>query len=305
MPVIHQDMEVRLVKREDIDKLKWDSCVHYSNTGNLFGYTWYLDQVAKEWDGLVEGDYESVFPLMKKELRGSEMALHVPDLLPKSGLYSVNIPSSVRVKAFLNAIPEDYKVREINFSKSFPSLSDHHITQWKDYQLVLRDPYDLILGKYTDELRAGMEVIHRSNLIADGGVKPEELVDFYMKYDSHAVESKKHAYLRIIYNLLHRGIGFISGMRTEKGELVAADCFAFSHGKVVSLIPVHSGGDNKFALWKLTDMMIQTQSGKPIILDFNTRMGNIRPEIFNAESMLYSTYKENHLKGWKKWWAQF
>ncbi len=50
-------MDVRFVPREEIDKVKWNSCVHYANNGNIFGYVWYLDQVAREWDALIEGDY--------------------------------------------------------------------------------------------------------------------------------------------------------------------------------------------------------------------------------------------------------
>ncbi len=57
-------MNIRFVPQEDIDKTKWNSCVHYAINGNIFGYMWYLNNVAKKWDALVEEDYESVFPLI-------------------------------------------------------------------------------------------------------------------------------------------------------------------------------------------------------------------------------------------------
>ncbi|MEL7020062.1 MAG: hypothetical protein AAGK47_00510, partial [Bacteroidota bacterium] len=57
-------MDIQLIKREDIEKPRWDGCVHYSPNGNVFGYTWYLDAIAREWDGLVENNYESVMPLV-------------------------------------------------------------------------------------------------------------------------------------------------------------------------------------------------------------------------------------------------
>jgi hypothetical protein len=43
-------MAVRWVKREDIDKVKWNSCVHYAYNGNIFGYVWYLDFIGKSWN---------------------------------------------------------------------------------------------------------------------------------------------------------------------------------------------------------------------------------------------------------------
>ena len=293
-------MEVRLVKREDIEKVKWDSCVHYANMGNMFGYAWYLDNVAKEWDGLVEGDYESVMPLIKKDLKGAVQSLYIPDLLPKSGLYSIYISSPSRLSAFLNAIPEEYQIRNIPFTTSLP-LRNVASDLGKDYELSLRDDYISIFDKYSDELKKGIDVVEKKNLLPDSAVKPEEMAEFYFKNNRSATDPNKHAYLRIMYNLLHRGTGFISGIRDENKNLLAADFFGYSHGKVVSLIPSYKGELGKFALWRLTDMIIQTHSGKPSILDFNTQMGDINPAIFGAEKVSYSIYKENTLKGWKKW----
>lgn len=57
-------MEIKFVFREEIDKVKWNSCVYYVINGNIFGYMWYLDYIVKDWDVLVEGDYELVFFLV-------------------------------------------------------------------------------------------------------------------------------------------------------------------------------------------------------------------------------------------------
>lgn len=293
-------MEIRLVKREDIEKVKWDSCVHYANMGNMFGYTWYLDNVAKEWDGLVEGDYESVLPLIKKDLRAGVQSLYIPDLLPKAGLYSIYISSPRRVAAFLAAIPENYQIRNVSFTSSLP-LKNVISENAKDYELSLRDDYMTIKDGYADELKEGLDVMERKNLFPDTAIKPEEIAEFYLKNSPSSTEVNKHAYLRVIYNLLHRGTGFISGIKDKDKALLAADFFAYSHGKIVSLIPSYKGELGKLALWRLTDMIIQTHSGKPSILDFNTRMGDINPTIFGARANSYSIYKENRLKGWKKW----
>ena len=57
-------MDLRLLSREAIEAAKWNGCVHYASNSKIYGYTWYLDNVAEEWMGLVEGDYQSVFPLV-------------------------------------------------------------------------------------------------------------------------------------------------------------------------------------------------------------------------------------------------
>lgn len=297
-------MEVRLVKREDIDKAKWDSCVHYANTGNMFAYTWYLDNVAREWDGLVEGDYVSVFPLIKKELKSNVAALHIPELLPKAGIYSVHLDSIGRINAFMEKIPEVYQVREFSFSKRMTLVNREGLEIAEDYEINLRGTYEEVYKKYSQELVDGLNEINKTKSVIDSAVKPEEIAELYIGNTKGATDEKKHAYLRIMYNLLHRGTGFISGVRNEKGELIAADYFGYSHGKIVSLMPTHKNNDlGKFALWKLTDLMFQTHSGKPSIFDFNTKMGDINPIIFGAKKVEYSIIRENKLKGLKKWWV--
>lgn len=297
-------MEVRFVKREDIEKVKWDSCVHYANNGNLFGYTWYLDNVAREWDGLVEGDYKSVFPLIKKELRSGVSSLYIPELLPKAGIYSVYLNSTARVAAFLEKIPEEYQIREFSFSRRVPMVDRENLEIGEDYEMNLRDDYPTISTNYSLELSRALTEVDESNILADRGIKPEEIAELYLANTKDANEEKKHAYLRIMYNLMHRGTGFASGMKNENGDLIAADFFGYSHGKIVSLIPCCIDNKmGKFALWKLTDLMLQSHANKPSIFDFNIKMGNVHPIVFGAAKTEYSIIKENRLSGLKKWWV--
>lgn len=295
-------MNIRFVPREEIEKVKWDSCVHYANNGNPFGYTWYLDNVAREWDGLVEGDYESVFPLIKRKNK-KVAELYIPDLLPKAGLYSIHGLSKARIQAFLSHIPSEYGVQEIAFIRKISLPNSDHLHIKNDYQLNLSVDYDEIQKNYTDKLRQGLDHVHQSNYIADASVRPEDIADFYLANSPRATEEMKHSYLRIIYNFLHRGTAFISTMKDEQNQMIAADVFAYSHGKVISLIPSYKGEEGKFALWKLLDLIFQTHSGKPNIFDFNTQMGcNMHPEVFRAETLPYSTYKIDQHPSKKKWW---
>ena len=93
-------MEIRFIEGKDIDKVKWNSCIHYATNGNIFAYKWFLDYVAKDWHALVEGDYESVFPLVwKKGLLGKD-ELYQPSLMRELGIYSINVLSRARVQRF-------------------------------------------------------------------------------------------------------------------------------------------------------------------------------------------------------------
>ena len=48
----------------EIDKIKWDACIDKARNGLIYGYSIYLDHMAKHWNGLVLNDYETVMPLI-------------------------------------------------------------------------------------------------------------------------------------------------------------------------------------------------------------------------------------------------
>ncbi len=296
-------MTIRRIKREDIDKVKWDSCIHYANNGTLFGYTWYLDQVGKDWEGLVEGDYESVFPLIRQEKKWGVTSLFVPELLPQSGLFSIHVLSKTRIEKFMEAIPDEYGIREFRFNEGIgaTALSNFSVDSHHNYHLLLKEGWEKIVKNYSPELLDVLQDKSFQKFSVDSSISPEVLTDFYLENHPNAKEEYKHTYLRIIYNLMHRGTGFVTSMRNEKEELIAANYFAFSHGKVISLIPTWKGDMGKKSLWKLTDMLIQSQANNPVKFDFNIAMGNLGVEHFGAKKTTFYGIKENRLSGIKKW----
>jgi hypothetical protein len=72
-------MNIQRIPRDELIKEKWNGCVHYAPNGNIFGYMWYLDFVAKDWEALVEDDYVSVFPLVYRQNWWGRPELYQPD----------------------------------------------------------------------------------------------------------------------------------------------------------------------------------------------------------------------------------
>lgn len=290
-------MKIKLVKSADIDKVKWNSCVHYAPAGNIFGYKWYLDAVVKEWDGLVEGEYESVFPLIWKDRKFRSQELYEHELIRSNGLYTVHINSTKRIQAFLDHIPDDYK--KVNFSLSeglnVPKESGFEETKRSNYLLLLNKPYEDLSNDYTDELKQKLDGVVNGSLIVSGNIKPEKLAAFYQKHaDKKIPDSDFHALQRIMYNCLHRGWGGASGILDAEGELIAADFFIFSHKRIMSLMPaVSPKGKALHALDYLYDMQIRRSERKPLLLDFNTKSTSNFARSFNAaETPFYSLKKE-------------
>ncbi len=294
-------MEIKFIPREEIDRLKWDSCVHYANAGNIFGYTWYLDNVVRDWDGLIEGDYESVFPLIKKERFLGVRELYSHELLPQSGLYSVNVLSQKRVATFLGNIPKEYLIADIPFSTflSF-EVEGYERNESENYSLLLNQTYEAITENYSDTLK--LILGEENNNLQANDLKPEELADNYIQYAPNAKEENRHTYLRIMYNLMHRGTGFMIGVRDENRNFLAGDFFARGHGKITSLLPVYNGIKGKEAYLRMLDMFIRSQADNTLKIDFNISMGmDMFAPDFGAKRTPFVSFAYNLIPSWKKW----
>lgn len=267
-------MDIRYLSREEIDKTKWNSCVHYAANGNVFGYIWYLDNVAKEWDALVEGDYESVFPLVWKKTWWGGRKLVQPPWMRELGIYSIHVLSKPRIKAFVDAIPPEFKRIAIHLNEQnfLPEAEGFRMEPQTNYQLLLQPDYEEIADGFSSGFLSQLGRAEKNNLTPVSNLKPERVADFFRKHSPRNPdrEARSHALLRIMYNILHRGWGFASGVQNPQGELLAVNFYIYSHSKVLSLSPVVSQkGREQGALEMLFHMLIKTHAGRPLLLDLN------------------------------------
>ena len=264
-------MNIKLIRFEDLDKTKWNSCVHYASRGNVYGYWWYLANTVKEWDALVEDDYQTVFPLIPLD----SSILTTPKTIQELGIYSIKVLSAPRVKAFLEAIPPSYQQYNfiLNAGINWPKDFSIKPTTVCNHQLLLDSTYEDLEANYLPRVEGQMDLARTNRLILNSNLKPEKVADFYRIHtkDKTNINYNFHAYQRIMYNALHRGNGFASGVMNEKGEFLACGFFVFSHGKILRLISnVSPRGIKAGANTLLFDMLIRGNAGRPVLLDFNS-----------------------------------
>jgi hypothetical protein len=269
-------MNIRLVQRADIEQPKWDGCVFHANNSMIYGFTWYLDNVCEDWVGLVEGDYESVFPLVYNTKLLGIKQLYQPLLTQQLGLFSVNALSSARLEAFLDAIPKEFKLVNIclnDRNRVRDTYTAFHYSPQPNYVLHLNLPYEEIERNYSDMLRRNLRKAIKADLTLGNNIKPERLVEMVKAYHKEKgnkiPDSLYHTALRIIYNCMHRGVGFMSGAISPDGEILAAAFFMYSKGRIINLLNVTTTEGRKVnAMHFVIDMLIRTHANQPALLDF-------------------------------------
>jgi len=263
-------MNIRLVRQEEIDKQRYNSCIHFATNGSLFGYDWYLNATAREWDVLVEGEeWVSAMPLPReKNWLGRQQLVH-PRLVPELAVYSVKPLSPKRIQAFWDAIPPEIRGGSLMVEPaSVPTDSGRfQVKTATGSALFLDRPYEEIIGDFPPAYHEGLLRAEDADLKPAPSFKPETLADFWLRVNGNSSDNdwRFHAMQRLMYQVLHRGWGGSQAIVNTKGDLLAMTFLAYSHGRVLPLFTTESPeGNSKGALTLLWDNLLRGHEGKKL-----------------------------------------
>lgn len=264
-------MKIRHLRQDEIDKQLFNSCVHFATNGSVYGYDWYLNATAKDWDFLVEGDesWVSVMPLPKVSNWLGRTKLAQPKLLPELAIYTVKPLSPKRIQAFWDAIPDEYRGGGLIMEPaSVPENKGRFTVDTAGGTvLFLNQPYDDIIGDFAPEYHEGLIRAQMAGLKPAPSFKPERFADFWLKVNGKSVENewKFHAMQRLMYQVLHRSWGGTHAVQNAQGELLAMTFLVYSHGRIFPLFTAEStAGKEVGALTFLWDGILKTHEEKSL-----------------------------------------
>lgn len=247
-------MDLRKCSFEEIDQVKWNSCVHYATNGSIFAYHWFLKNSLREFDAIIEGDYRTVMPLINWNELSEE------HLLRETGIFSQSILSKPRIDAFLDKAFQTAKLKLRLNQRIIPDLQKYEVTEIQNPILLLNKSKEDLFKGFNQELK---DFTFPANWFFDSSLKTEKIVALAQENNP---KLDSHSYHRIMYNALHRGIGFSNAVYDESKNVLAAVFFVFSHGRLTRL--VHAYRDIE-ALKALFMQVFHLNAGKQVILDFN------------------------------------
>src|SRR5262245_16003135 len=143
---------IRYLENTSIDKAKWDATIDASPNGMVYAKSWYLDIVSPGWQGLADENYTSVFPLTHRKKFGISY-LYQPFFTQQLGIFSTESVSADAVEKFLSAIPEKFRLTEIQLNHTNKvSRTDFSVSDRLTHHLNLENTYETIQKKYSENL---------------------------------------------------------------------------------------------------------------------------------------------------------
>ncbi len=299
---------IRHIRYKDIDTKKWDACIDGASNGIIFAYSWYLDSVCDQWDALVEGDYEYVFPLPWKKKWGIRYVFQ-PFFMNQLGLFSVHSPANAKTDEFLRHIPGEFLYTELGLRQA-PGTSNaaFRIEERKSQFVSLQPGIDAIRLAYSDNLKRNLKKAMAFRL----SVKPVEASEVIRIFRSsrgnrpgvfHNDDYKN--LFNLINTLSSHSKGESLGVYDPGGALHAAAHFMQSHDRIIYLKGAASEkGRESGAMSMLMDHYISLHAGTGKNFDFGGSMAESVARFnkgFGAKDYVYLHLSKNNLPHIIRW----
>lgn len=298
-------MKIRYVTNDSINKVLWDQCIRQSVNGRVYGYSWYLDIMADNWDALIEGEesYDTVFPLTYRTKFGISY-LYQPFFTQQLGIFSCRKITPELINRFLEAIPPKFMFAEINLN----ALNKPDPTRWQvmdniNYELDLIEPFDNIYKRFSTNIRRNVGKAEQKQIRVSDTVNPEDIVALFRSNRGASLQKLKdndyRKLIQLVYHGIHKQIAFSYGAYTSTNTLCAGMIIFISHYKATFLFSAtNNDARESGAMSMLISQFIYSAAGNHLTLDFE---GSNDPQLgrfyrsFGATKIVYPSIYINKL----------
>ena len=295
--------EIVFINNKDIDRIKWDQCIALSPFGIVYAMSWYLDRICTHWDALVLGDYQYVMPLVNNRKYGIRY-IYQPFFTQQLGVFS-SIPTSPEIiDQFLDAIPEQFRLTEMNLNLgNSPTSGNFSFRQNTTYHLNLRPDVVEIRNTFKTNTTRNIQKAIQEKI----QIRPVSDIVQFLQFTAENLRLKSPEIKSGHYTALQKVISFalanqsgeLLGAWDSENNLLASVFFVVSNQTVIYLAASsNQSGTEKRAMFLLIDTFIGQNAGKNLTLDFE---GSNIPGVarfyagFGAQPKTYYSVYQNRL----------
>ncbi|RPD50769.1 hypothetical protein [Paracnuella aquatica] len=285
---------IRHLKRAEIDPTKWDACIDASPNGLVYAYSWYLDAMCDQWDGLVLDDYAAVMSIPWRKKWGIKY-VYTPAFVQQLGLIG-NIGQPL-LAIFLSRLPQicsfgDY---HLNFDNPNPNLVVR-----SNFLLSLNQQYSTIQKGYNKHLQRNLSRTVNSGLTYEKDDNfNKAITNFRSIFSQDLPGVKKRDYDNLTHFCANNKNWIIRKVIDNSGAIVATALILTAKNRYYLLLPaVTAAGRALSAGHFMIDQFIQEHAGSNAFLDFE---GSDLPGVkrfyasFGGVNQPYFFHHWNHL----------
>ena len=297
---------IEYLRHHEIDKQKWDGCIATADNGLIYGYSFYLDEMARHWDALVLGDYQVIMPLTWNKKFGIHY-LYQPAFAACLGVFGKQLQQPI-ISEFIAAIPSRFKLIEISLNHGNIFGEKAVFTTANNYVLSLNRSYDELCKNFRENHQRNIQKSVQAGNVAKKNVSINDIIYLnkeQMKRISSITDDDYDRFEKLYQVLARQNKAVTYSIVNHQNKLLSSCVFLFSHKRTYYvLVGNHPESRNTGASHALLDAFIKDHAGQELLLDFE---GSDIESLalfyagFGATKEVYPVIRWNRLPWWLKW----
>ncbi|WP_430817114.1 hypothetical protein [Carboxylicivirga sp. RSCT41] len=286
-------MELKWLKRNDINDKKWDDCINHSANGHVFAYTWYLDIVCDDWHAVVADDYEAVLPVPFK--RQLFRCVYTPHWTPYLGVINRKPVSRQDVMDMLHAVPCLNIDLVMGTHNKLPGMKALKCESRRYAVLDLITEISRMEKLFSAAVKPVIDLYKKKKISVVRAMDTSDYLKFVNSPGVIANSEEQPVLLKLIgFALRYKSAGLYAAY-DERNQIIAG-CFLLKSDKKLSLIHCADVSDNFKGVLAIIYHILDHNAGSNLTLEFPYYSDEIGRHFSNSEHVCL-VYK----KGLPKW----
>lgn len=264
-------LTIKRILRDQLDHEKWDACVASVQSPQPYGFSWYLDWVSPNWEALVYGDYEAIWPIFpSKKWRFSYSTR--PYGTQSTGPFAKIPLSDDLLKAFLEKAMSLVQYAEFFIAPGVQLPKPLASESLSNFTLSLNQSYEALRSGYSKQIKRNLKKAEATSVELDSWVSVEEASKLWQRDIMPKTKIQPEQWqglVRLLEFCHYQKRARILAVRDEYNQLVAAQIWVVWMGRSTLLLNASNSWakDHGITTW-LIDTHIKEHIGKAHIIDF-------------------------------------
>ena len=292
---------IKFLEHTQIDFEKWDACVAATSNPQPYGFSWYLNWLAHQWQALVIGDYEAVLPLFIQKKFGQLYSTR-PYGTQALGPYS-KIPLTAEiVTGLVEESLRHVKYLEYFFSPGTPMPAGFKPKQFSNFIVDTSADYEVLFKAYSSQNKRNLKKADAARFELAEWATVQDAVQLWQNNvrEKTGIPAESFNRLGKLLEFCHyQKRGVLYAVRDEYNQLCGAQFWIIHEGRSTLLLNASTdwGKDHGVSTW-LIDQHIKSTAGRSHTIDFE---GSSIPGLkrfysgFGAKDEPFHMHVENQL----------
>lgn len=296
----------RYLRRKELDTGKWNSCLDQASNGLLYAYTYYLDEMAENWDALVWDDYEAIMPLPWKMKWGLKYLYWVP-FVQQLGIFSRRLPTASLLQSGIQHALQHFRYGDLFLNFANTGLAN--TIEKTNLVLSLKSNYDSLAGNYRSDLLKNLHKAAKGTMHYTTAIDLATAAGYYQQTYQQQIgvlhTDQYQQFVRLCEVAQQHGELLLRGVNNNENQWLATALLLKKHGRMYLLQSTTLPAGRKIsANHYLLDQLIREFAGTETVLDFEgSDIAGIAHfyRNFGAVDQPYYLYHFNALPWYLKW----